>query len=309
MLSNIRLTLRQLEVFMAVARLQGVSRAAAALSLSQSAASSALAELERHYGAQLFDRIGKRVRLNDLGKAVVPRAAELLDRARELESVLYSREVAGELHVGATLTIGNYLGSQIISDYMRRFPQARVSLEVENTARIIARVAEFGLDLGLVEGRCNHPDIDVIHWGEDALEIFCAPDHPLAHKRITPAALGAAQWIVRESGSGTRETFDRAMAALPALNIRLELAHTEAIMQAVASGLGLGCISRIALRDAVERGTVVRLKTPFLDLRRAFLIVVHKRKYRSAAAGKFIELCRQQRTDGAPPTGRNAARR
>jgi DNA-binding transcriptional LysR family regulator len=307
MLSNIRLSLRQLEVFMAVARQQGVTRAAATLSLSQSATSSALAELERQYGAQLFDRIGKRVRLNDLGKAVVPRAAELLDRARELESVLYSREVAGELHVGATLTIGNYLGSQIISEYTRRFPQTRVSLQVENTARIIARVAEFDLDLGLVEGRCSHSDIDVIHWGEDALEVFCAPDHPLAGKRrITPADLARASWILREPGSGTRDTFDRAVAdKLPSVNIRLELAHTEAIMQAVASGLGLGCISRIALRDAVQRGSVVRLKTPFLDLRRAFLIVVHRRKYRSAAAGKFIELCRQQRTAGfSPPKGR-----
>jgi DNA-binding transcriptional LysR family regulator len=304
-----RLTLRQLEVFMAVAQQQGVSRAAAALSLSQSAASSALSELERQYGTQLFDRIGKRVRLNDLGKAVLPRAAELLDRARELESVLYAREVAGVLRVGATLTIGNYLGTQIVSDFMHRYPLTRVSMEVENTARIIARVADFDLDLGLVEGRCQHPDVEAIHWGDDALEVFCAPDHPLAHKRITPAALAAAQWIVREPGSGTRETFDRAVSGLPALNIRLELAHTEAIMQAVASGLGLGCISRISLRDAVQRGAVVRLKTPFLDLRRAFLIVVHKRKYRSAAVDKFIELCRQHRTDGIAPTGRSAARR
>jgi DNA-binding transcriptional LysR family regulator len=306
-----RVTLRQLEVFMAVAQQQGVSRAATTLSLSQSAASSSLSELERQYGTQLFDRIGKRVRLNDLGKAVLPRAAELLDRARELESVLYSREVAGELRVGATLTIGNYLGTQIVSDYLHRYPLTRVSIEVENTARIIARVAEFDLDLGLVEGRCQHPDVEAIHWGDDALEVFCAPDHPLARKRrITLEDLALAPWIVREPGSGTRETFDRGMAALPSVNIRLELAHTEAIMQAVASGLGLGCISRIALRDAVKRGALVRLNTPFLDLRRAFLIVVHKRKYRSAAAGKFIELCRHQRIAGfSPATDRTSAPR
>jgi DNA-binding transcriptional LysR family regulator len=134
-----------------------------------------------------------------------------------------------------------------------------------------------------------------MHWGDDALEVFAAPDHPLAKKRrITPADLAAADWIVREPGSGTRETFDRAVAGvLPAVRIRLELSHTEAIKRAVESGLGIGCISRMALREAFRRGSLVRLKTPFLNMEREFLILIHKRKYRTAACRKFIELCRQ----------------
>lgn len=290
-----KLSLRQLEVFVAIARHQNVSRAADALALSQSATSAALSELERQFDTQLFDRVGKRIRLNELGKSVLPRTAELIDRAREVEGMLQAQDAPGELRIGATLTIGNYLGTLIVSDFMQRYPGSKVSLDVENTAHIIAKVANFELDLGLVEGRCIHPDINVMPWGDDALEVFAAPKHPLAKKRrLTVNDLAAADWIVREPGSGTRETFDLAVAGvLPNVNIKLELSHTEAIKRAVESGLGIGCISRLALREAFRRGSLVRLKVPFLHMERKFFILVHKQKYRTETSRNFIELCRQ----------------
>ncbi|HTP39803.1 MAG TPA: LysR family transcriptional regulator [Steroidobacteraceae bacterium] len=288
-----KLSLRQLDVLVAVARSGSVTRAAEALAMSQSAASAALMELERQHAVQLFDRVGKRLQLNDLGKAVVPRAAELLDRAHELEDVLAAREVAGDLRVGATLTIGNYLGAQLVSDFMRRYPQSRASLAVENTARVLAGVLDFELDLGLVEGRVQHPDLEAQHWRDDELAVFASASHPLARRqRLTIADLAAADWILREPGSGTRDTFDRATAGvLPELRVKLTLSHTEAILHAVGSGLGLGCVSRIALQEAFARGGLVPLQTPFLDLRRAFLIVQHRRKYQSLACRRFIEMC------------------
>ena len=291
-----RLTLRQLEVFAAIARCGSVSRAAEELSLSQSAASAALAELERAYDMQLFDRAGKRLRLNDLGRSVLAKANELLDRAQELEAALHAHDLPGELKVGATLTIGNYLGAAIVGEYLRRHPGSRVALTRENTAEIIARVAAFQLDLALVEGRCQDPGIEVIHWGDDALMVFAAPAHPLAKKRrVTPADLAAADWILREPGSGTRDTFERAAdGVLREVKVKMELSQAEAIKHAVASGLGIGCISRLALRDDFRLGRLVALKTPFLDMRRDFSILVHKRKYRSAASQQFIALCMER---------------
>ena len=291
-----RLTLRQLEVFAAIARCGSVSRAAEELSLSQSAASAALAELERAYDMQLFDRAGKRLRLNDLGRSVLAKANELLDRAQELEAALHAHDLPGELKVGATLTIGNYLGAAIVGEYLRRHPGSRVALTIENTAEIIARVAAFQLDLALVEGRCQDPGIEVIHWGDDALMVFAAPAHPLAKKRrVTPADLAAADWILREPGSGTRDTFERAAdGVLREVKVKMELSQAEAIKHAVASGLGIGCLSRLALRDDFRLGRLVALKTPFLDVRRDFSILVHKRKYRSAASQQFIALCMER---------------
>jgi DNA-binding transcriptional LysR family regulator len=296
-----RLTLRQLEVFAAVAAGESVSRAAAALPLSQSAASAALAELERAFDVQLFDRVGKRLRLNDLGRALLPGATELLDRARELEAALGEQSLPGELRVGATLTIGNYVGAPLVGEYLRRHPGRKLALSIDNTAAIIARVADFSLDLGLVEGRCQDPAIEVTHWADDALVVFAAPSHPLANKRrVTPADLDAATWVLREPGSGTRDTFERAVAGVIAdLKVGLELDQTEAIKQAVASGLGLGCISRLALREEFTRGTLVALKTPFLDMRREFSILVHRKKYRTAACREFIALCREAPDPGA----------
>ncbi|WP_203563915.1 LysR substrate-binding domain-containing protein [Deefgea sp. CFH1-16] len=293
-----KFTLRQLEVFVAVGRGESVSRAAECVGLSQSATSTALSELERVYDRRLFDRIGKRLQLNELGAALLPQAIQLLDHAAEIDALLAGRSGFGPMRVGATLTIGNYLATLLIGDFMRQHPGCRVSLGVHNTAHIVRQVAHYELDLGLIEGDCQHADLDVIPWIADELAVFAAPEHPLAHKlqqggEIDFADLLAASWIVRESGSGTRQTFDYAMRHVQSkLDIRLELEHTEAIKRAVESGLGIGCISRLALKEAFRRGSLVELPVVGLDLARQFHFVLHKQKYRTAGITAFLELCR-----------------
>ncbi|MFV0455215.1 MAG: LysR family transcriptional regulator [Pseudomonas sp.] len=286
-------TLRQLQVFASIARQQSVSRAAESLSLSQSATSTSLAELERQSGCQLFDRAGKRLWLNALGRQLLPQVVALLDQAKAIEDLLAGKSGFGSLNVGATLTVGNYLATQLIGGFMQRHPECRVSLHVHNTAHIVRQVALHELDLGLIEGNCQHPDIEVLPWVEDELVVFCAPQHPLARRgtaRIDDLIDEA--WILREQGSGTRLTFDQAMRHRPTkLNIRLELEHTEAIKRAVESGLGISCISRLALRDAFRRGSLVPVETPELDLTRQFFFIWHSQKYQTAAMREFIEQC------------------
>ncbi|MBF6624638.1 MAG: LysR family transcriptional regulator [Pseudomonas stutzeri] len=292
-------TLRQLQVFVSVARQESVSRAAQSLALSQSATSTSLAELERQSGCQLFDRAGKRLWLNALGHQLLPQAVSLLDQAKAIEDLLAGKTGFGSLHVGATLTIGNYLATLLIGSFMQRHPECRVKLQVQNTARIVQLVAQYELDLGLIEGDCQHPDIEVLPWVADELVVFCAPQHPLAGRTgITLDNLSREAWILREEGSGTRRTFDHALRHHPLkLNIRLELEHTEAIKRAVESGLGIGCISRLALRDAFRRGSLVALETPDLDLTRQFNFIWHGQKYQTAAMREFIALC-QTLTEG-----------
>jgi len=295
-----RYTLRQLEIFVGVARAGSISRAAELLSMSQSAASSGLAELERQFDVQLFDRVGKSVRLNELGERLLPRAVEFLDRGEDIEALLRGHIGYGTLDIGATLTIGNYLATLIVAEFLQRHADSRVRLEVHNTATIIQQVGNFELDLGLVEGRCRHPDLEVVPWLEDELVVFCAPTHPLAGRaEATPEDLADQQWILREIGSGTRETFDQATCHLEGrLHVRLELEHTEAIKRAVESGLGIGCISRMALREAFRRGSLVPVETPWLDLRRRFHFLWHRLKFQTAGMQAFLELCREM-TAGA----------
>ncbi|MAC47544.1 LysR family transcriptional regulator [Oceanospirillum beijerinckii] len=290
-------SLRQLEVFLAAAHFENITRAANSLSMSQSAASSALKELEQQFDIQLFDRVGKRLQLNELGRLVRPQAEALLSQANELETVLRQHQQPGNLKVGATLTIGNYLAVKIMASYMAQHPEAKVMLDVENTAAIAKKVLNFELDLGLVEGELQQPELDVIPWRQDELVVFCSPGHPLAQRNERPLSdeeLLEQTWILREAGSGTRQTFDRIMSGiLPQLNVLLELQHTEAIKRAVEAGLGVGCLSQVALEDAFKRGSLVPLKIPQRNTQRHFYFVLHKQKYRSAGVQRWIDLCRQ----------------
>ena len=158
---------------------------------------------------------------------------------------------------------------------------------------IAAKVRNFELDIGLVEGELQEADLDVRQWRDDELALFCAPDHPLARNtQLSDADLLAARWIVREQGSGTRQAFDRAMAGiLSKLELRLELQHTEAIKRAVEKGLGIGCLSKITLEEAFRRGSLVRLSAPHRNWRRKFYFILHRQKYLSNGVRSWMEYC------------------
>lgn len=287
---------RQLEVFLAAAHFQNITRAAESLAMSQSAASSALKELESQFDIQLFDRVGKRLQLNELGRLYRPKVEALLAQAGELEQAFSKHSEVGALKVGATLTIGNYLAVGVMAQYMNTPTRAKVALEVANTRTIAKRVSDFELDIGLIEGELQSSELEVIPWRGDKLVVFCSPDHPLAAKKqLDDNDLREATWVMREPGSGTRQSFERGMhGLLPDLNILLELEHTEAIKRAVEAGLGIGCLSQVCLADAFRRGSLVPLKVPeYRAFDRQFYFILHKQKYRSAGIDRWMELCRQ----------------
>lgn len=289
-----KLTLRQIQVFAAVARLENVSRAAGELCLSQSAVSSALSELERHFASPLFDRIGKSLRINATGRGLLPMAEDLLARAAEMESYLAGGRL-GPLAVGATLTIGNYLATLVVAEYLRRHAGARIDFHVANTGQVIDRLRRCELDIGLIEGEAGDADLVFEPWLEDELVVFCAPGHPLAGAGTADSdTLSRQAWIVREPGSGTRALFDRVMrAAGVQVAVCLQLEHTEAIKRAVESGLGVACLSRLSLREAFRRGSLIEVKTPGLALGRRFHFAWHRERHLSAAQRTFLALCRE----------------
>ncbi|MBX2810049.1 MAG: LysR family transcriptional regulator [Cellvibrionaceae bacterium] len=294
-------TLRQLEVFLAAANHENLSRAADNLAMSQSAASSALKDLEQQFDIRLFDRIGKRLQINELGQLVRPRAEAILAQAKELEDMFRQHLQVGNLTIGATLTIGNYLCAGIMARYREEQPQAKLSLVVANTEDIVHKVEKFELDIGLIEGEIHHNDLEILPWCDDELVIFCSPKHPYAQRQqLCDDDLLSAQWIIREPGSGTRQSFDRGMSGLlPKLNVLLELQHTEAIKHAVDANLGLGCLSKITLEDDFQRGSLVPLHLGHRHWKRQFYFILHKQKYRTAGISHWIDLCRQLRSCAA----------
>ena len=290
-----KFTLRQLQVFLATAHHQNISKAAQTLAMSQSAASSSLAELENQFLIQLFDRVGKRLKLNSLGHSVRAQAQALLDQAKDLEHALLQQNQKSHLNIGATLTIGNYLAVHILADYLQDFPHSQVQLDVANTSTIVNKVANFELDLGLIEGEILDDRLQILPWIKDELVAFCSPQHPLAkRKKLTDKDILQQHWIVREQGSGTRQTFDRAMGGLLSeLKVVLEFQHTEAIKRAVEANLGLGCISKVALKEAFSRGDLVPLTIPQRNFERQFYFILHKQKYRNESLQCWLDCCRK----------------
>lgn len=290
-----KFTLKQMQVFLAVAAHENVSHAANELAMSQSAASTALKQLEHRFEVSLFDRVGKRLQLNEQGQLIRPKVAALISQASELENMLSLDAEVGDLKVGATLTIGNYLAIGIMTKFMQEHGDAKVQLTVENTAAIVQKVKKFELDIGLIEGELQEPELEASYWRRDELALFCAPSHPLAAKKVLEDSdLISAKWIVREQGSGTRQAFDRAMAGiLSNLDLRLELQHTEGIKRAVESGLGIGCLSKLTLEEAFKRGSLVPLSAPGRNWIREFYFILHRQKFLSSGVESWMKHCRE----------------
>jgi DNA-binding transcriptional LysR family regulator len=287
-------TLRQIEVFVATAQKGSVTQAAAAIGITQSAASMALADYENQLGTKLFDRTGKRLVLNVDGRSLYAKAVEMIDRAHAMEVSFQGKGRSVHLKLGASSTIGNYLLPQLIGEFRALRPGSRFQLEVGNTQHIINAVRHFEIDVGFVEGPCVDIDIDAIFWQPDELAICSAPNHPLALPGAATAdALREAEWILREKGSGTREVVEQMlMSQLGEIHLGMELGGTEAIKRAVESGMGVSCLPKIALTGAVERGNLVSLDTPFLKLTRAFHILLHKDKHRSEPIVSLLDWCK-----------------
>jgi len=294
-----RLTLRQLELFCAVARTGSTVAAAEAVALSQSATSAALNELEHALEARLFDRVGKRLVLNDLGRALLPEALSLLERAGAIERGFAGGTAALPVHLrlAASTTVGNYLLPGVLAAFRRSRPQARVDVWIGNTLDVGRAVAAFEADLGMIEGPCHLPELAVLDWKSDELVIVAAPGHPLAaeaaQRPLGAARLRAAGWLLREPGSGTREAVEQAL--LPRLrHIQPEftLGSSEAIKNAVAEGLGISCLSRLLVQDMVDAGRLQVLDTVLPRMWRHLSLVHRRERQLSAVLEDFVRTCR-----------------
>lgn len=308
----LRLTLRQLQVFVAVARSGSTTAASAQIALSQSATSAAVNELERLLSLKLFDRAGKRLLLNDNGRALQPRALALLDGAEDIERMAWDGDAqAQSLRIGASTTIGNYLLPQLLATHLQArganaAPTWQSRVVIGNTAEICAAVAAFELDVGLIEGPCHEPTLDVTAWLRDDMVVVAATDSEVARlageapdHRIPLRTLREQVWLLREPGSGTREATDQSLLPhLRSYRRSIELGSSEAIKHAAAAGLGVACLSAWVVADLVAAGRLVRLATTLPAMTRQCHLVVHRQKHPTAALRDFLALATAEAGEG-----------
>lgn len=300
----LHLTLRQLEIFCAVAQAGSTVAAADAVALSQSATSAALQQLEQAMGAQLFERVGRRLALNDAGRALLPEALALLEQARGIEQAFSVRAASlpVRLRVAASTTIGTYALPAVLAHLARSHPHLSVDLQIANTREVGQAVESLDVDLGLIEGTSHWPGLEVEPWMRDELVIVAAAQDPLVQasgqRPLGVAALRGARWLLREPGSGTREMVEHALLPhLHQLPAAATLGSSEAIARCVAQGLGISCLSRVLVQALVASGELAVLPTTLPRMWRDFSLVQRAGKRRSPALAAFVQACRQHAQD------------
>ena len=297
------ITIRQIEIFLSIVQQKSIAAAAGHLHLSKPAISMALYELETRLGHQLFDRVKNRLVINYYGQQLLSKADELYQRTLEIEQIFnpdgpdVSSSLAGKLSIGGSNTIGNYLLPRLLCQFRQQTRHRQQSVVIDNSENICHKVAEYRVDIGLIEGYVQHKDLLFEFWKEDEMCIIAPVDHPLASQAlVTLADLDNQCWVLRESGSGTRAQFMQMIApALTTTSITLELTTTESIIKAVQNRLGLAFVSRLAVEAAVAAGQVALVNThqPGISLKRQFWIVTHIEKYRNPLMARFIDIIQQ----------------
>jgi DNA-binding transcriptional LysR family regulator len=291
----VSLSLRQLEVFLAVVRAGSFRRAAEALHLSQPALSQHVGELERELGVRLLDRAGRAVTLTEAGRVLEEHAHRLFATLTSVREVL--GELAGlqrgALVIGASTTPGIYVLPRVIAAYRARYPGIELTLRIANSRVIEERVRANELDLGVVGGHGSGPGEASLASGlEDELVLVVPPAHRWATRReIRPDELVTAPLLTREEGSATRQVTE---AALQEAGIRfrtaMELGHTEAIKQGVMAGLGVAFVSVHAVRGELRTGQLHAVRLRGLRIRRPFHVLRHDSRTLGRSAREFIAL-------------------
>lgn len=290
------ITFRQLEIFIAVAETQQVTRASKKLLLTQSAVSMALGELENQLGGPLFDRHGRSLLLNDRGRYLLPLSKAILHQVANIETILTEQQdtVAGVLEIVASTTIGNYVLPYLIGAFMRLHPEAHINMLVVNTMTAEKLVATGQADLGFVEGDINVDALVATSWFEDELGIIISPAHKLAERDtfVIPDDLKETSWVMREEGSGTAEIFTKKLGRYASLvKVVTKTGHTEAIKKAVESGVGAACLSMLAVCREAEEGWLKILPIVGMDMSRQLWIIQHKDKIITRLMSEFLQFC------------------
>lgn len=267
----LKYTLKQMMVYDAVAELESVSAAARRLSLTQSAVSMSISQLERQLDRPLFIRQGNRLALSHWGRWLRPKAKVLLQNARQIELGLHDEQlVSGVIRVSASQTAAEHLLPELIGKVDADFPELRVELMVENTEHVIDSVLNYDIDVGVIESRNDDSRIHQENWMTDHLVVVASPHHPFAQlERVSLAQLEQAKWVLREHGAGTRGIFDGAVHGLiDNLDVWKEYQHVPVLIELVKTGPYLSAIPFLDVEQDVRDNKLVVLPTPQLDMKR-----------------------------------------
>lgn len=298
-----KITLKQLAVFVSIYRTGSTSRASEEMHLSQSAVSSALSALESRLQMPLFERVGRRLNPHSNAHAIYAQAQSLLSQALTLEH--YHQHQAGQLHIGASTTIGNYVLPGLVARLYDSVPDSDIQLYIANTQEVIDEIEQLTIDMALVEGMPRPSDSKFIEqraWRTDRLMFFAKQDSKWLKDtadydeqadcyRLTTEQLVTLPLLVREKGSGTRQVIDEhVLQQLPEVEAIMAIGQSEAIKRMVSADIGIGCLSHHVIEAELATGKLVEVKVADINLTRTWWLVWHKARHQSHIWQHFIDI-------------------
>ena len=284
------MTLRSLEVFLAVVETGSMRGAAERLYISQPSVSGVVADLESEYGVKLFERLGKKLMITQAGEQMAGYARRMLSLNAEIARQMHGADSRTPLRIGASVTVG----SCVIADLVRQLDGPVPYVFVGNTGIVEQKLLHNELDVGLVEGHVKSEDLIVTPVIRDQLMLVCSPDHPYSRREsVSLADLSAERLVMREPESGTRQVLDREFerSGVP-MHVIWECTNSQAILNAVRAGMGVSILSPRLLRE--EDGLTA---VPIVDgpMQRWFSLVIHKDKFIRPPLQAFLDLCHEYR--------------
>jgi DNA-binding transcriptional LysR family regulator len=290
------ITLRQLEIFIAVAETAQVTKASKKLFVTQSAVSMALAELENQLGGSLFDRHGRSLVLNARGRYLLPLGKDIIAQVGSIETIMSERndKLSGRINIAASSSVGNYILPYLIGAFKKAHPNVLVNMLVYNTKIVEGMVMDGTVDIGFVEGMISETDLLVRPWFKDELVVLAAPSDPLATNESfnIERDLAGSRWIMRERGSGTAAIFrDKMKDHMNEVKIVMEMGHPESVKRAVESGVGIACLSALTICREVENGWLKSMKIEGVDMKRQIRIISRKDSQVDDALAEFLAFC------------------
>lgn len=277
------MTIRHLRIFVAVAELGNMHRAAERLFIAQSTVSQAIREIEENYGIKLFERLSRRIYLTETGILLLSYARHILHSVDEMEHALHHRAQLPSLRLGGSVTVGTCLLDQVIDTLNRLCPGADVFVTINNTSVVETLLLQNQLDAAVVEGIITDPELLQIPVLRDELIITAGKSHPLFQaKRLQLADLEGMDFISRETGSADRNQFEQLLSDRGIQIVRKwQCTNTEAIKNAVVRGRGLAILSRFLIEEELKKGLLKILPLTDVQVLRTLHLVYHKNKYLS----------------------------
>lgn len=286
------MTLHHLEVFVAVCQEKTMHAAAEKLNLSQPSISKIISDLEKYYHIKLFERINHRLYLTPIGETMLDHALHILELFHHMEDDINIHGRTNHIRIGSSVSVGTCLLPPLIQHLTRQELPISYDVTINNTSRIEQLVNDYELDVGLVEGYVDNPNLIIRDVAEDELVLAASVHHPLAGKAsISYEDLEQYPFVTREDGSSKRNQLELHLQKMKLnLNTNYACSSVEAIKQALIYTDSIAALSRMVLAEEIKRGVLTVLPIEGMQIKRSIRLIYHKHKYMSPAMKAFIQV-------------------